>query len=81
MLAAVDERKSRVVELPFFGGLSVDETAEVCSRHGVARLEFGQGVAFARDESARESGLGVTAYALAMSDPASDASFKWGLDR
>jgi RNA polymerase sigma factor (TIGR02999 family) len=28
-LAAVDERKSRVVELRFFGGLSVKETAEV----------------------------------------------------
>jgi RNA polymerase sigma-70 factor, ECF subfamily len=28
-LAAVDTRKSRVVELRFFGGLSVDETAEV----------------------------------------------------
>ena len=28
-LAAVDGRKSRVVELRFFGGLSVDETAEV----------------------------------------------------
>ena len=28
-LAAIDERKSRVVELRFFGGLSVDETAEV----------------------------------------------------
>jgi RNA polymerase sigma factor (TIGR02999 family) len=28
-LAAVDERKSRVVELRFFGGLSVEETAEV----------------------------------------------------
>lgn len=28
-LARVDERKSRVVELRFFGGLSVDETAEV----------------------------------------------------
>jgi RNA polymerase sigma factor (TIGR02999 family) len=28
-LAAVDERKSRVVELRFFGGLSVGETAEV----------------------------------------------------
>jgi DNA-directed RNA polymerase specialized sigma24 family protein len=26
-LAAVDARKSRVVELRFFGGLSVDETA------------------------------------------------------
>jgi RNA polymerase sigma factor (TIGR02999 family) len=28
-LAALDERKSRVVELRFFGGLSVDETAAV----------------------------------------------------
>ena len=28
-LGAIDERKSRVVELRFFGGLSVDETAEV----------------------------------------------------
>lgn len=28
-LASVDERKSKVVELRFFGGLSVDETAEV----------------------------------------------------
>ena len=28
-LAAVDERKTRVVELRYFGGLSVEETAEV----------------------------------------------------
>jgi len=28
-LALIDDRKSRVVELRFFGGLSVDETAEV----------------------------------------------------
>jgi RNA polymerase sigma factor (TIGR02999 family) len=28
-LAAVDERKSRIVELRFFGGLSVNETAEI----------------------------------------------------
>jgi RNA polymerase sigma factor (TIGR02999 family) len=28
-LAAIDQRKSRVVELRFFGGLSVEETAEV----------------------------------------------------
>ena len=28
-LAKVDERKSRVVEMRFFGGLSVEETAEV----------------------------------------------------
>ena len=29
VLATVDERKSRVVELRFFGGLSVEETATV----------------------------------------------------
>jgi RNA polymerase sigma factor (TIGR02999 family) len=29
VLAAVDARKSRVIELRFFGGLSVEETAEV----------------------------------------------------
>ena len=28
-LAKVDERRSRVVELRFFGGLSIEETAEV----------------------------------------------------
>ena len=28
-LALVDERKSRVVELRYYGGLSVEETAEV----------------------------------------------------
>jgi RNA polymerase sigma factor (sigma-70 family) len=27
-LAAIDERKSKVVEMRFFGGLSVEETAE-----------------------------------------------------
>jgi DNA-directed RNA polymerase specialized sigma subunit len=28
-LAAIDERKGQIVEMRFFGGLSVDETAEV----------------------------------------------------
>ena len=28
-LAKLDQRKARVIELRFFGGLSVDETAEV----------------------------------------------------
>lgn len=38
-LAAMDERKSRIVELRYFGGLSVDETAEVLgiSRRTVIR--------------------------------------------
>jgi RNA polymerase sigma-70 factor, ECF subfamily len=34
-LAAIDERKCRVVELRYFGGLSVEETAEVM---GVSRI-------------------------------------------
>jgi RNA polymerase sigma-70 factor (ECF subfamily) len=34
-LAAFDERKARVVELKFFGGLNVDETAEII---GVSRI-------------------------------------------
>lgn len=32
-LAAVDERQSRIVELRYFGGLTVDETAEVVGVH------------------------------------------------
>ena len=32
-LARVDERKSRVVEMRYFGGLSVEETAEVLGVH------------------------------------------------
>ena len=32
-LAKLDERKSRIVELRFFGGLGVDETAEVLGIH------------------------------------------------
>ena len=32
-LARVDERKSRVVELRYFGGLSVDEAAEILGVH------------------------------------------------
>jgi RNA polymerase sigma-70 factor (ECF subfamily) len=32
-LAVVDPRKSQVVELRFFGGLSVEETAEVLKVH------------------------------------------------
>ena len=46
-LAKLDERKSRVVELRFFGGLSVDQTAEaltVLARDGHARLEVLKGL-------------------------------------
>ena len=34
-LAQLDERKAKIVELRFFGGLSVDETAEVLKISGV----------------------------------------------
>ena len=47
-LAQFDARKAQVVEMRFFGGLSVEETAEVLKSffgHGHARLEHGQGVA------------------------------------
>ena len=33
-LAALDERKARVIELRFFGGLSVEETAEILKVSG-----------------------------------------------
>jgi RNA polymerase sigma factor (TIGR02999 family) len=52
-LAHIDPRKARVVELRFFGGLSVDETAEVIKGlggHGDARLEHGASLAGPRDE-------------------------------
>jgi DNA-directed RNA polymerase specialized sigma24 family protein len=37
-LASFDERKSKVAELPFFGGLSLDETSEVL-RISIATVE------------------------------------------
>ena len=50
-LAAVDTRKSEVVELRFFGGLTVEETAAALrvSPETVMRdWKTGQGLAFAR---------------------------------
>ena len=46
-LAHIDLRKVQVVEMRFFGGLSVEETAEVLkvARHRNARLEYRQGLA------------------------------------
>ena len=46
-LAALDPRQGRVVELRFFGGLSVEETARSSGRHrdGQARLECREGLA------------------------------------
>lgn len=53
-LATVDRRKSDVVELPFFGGLSVKETAEVlkvsAKTNSDARLETREGLAARRIE-------------------------------
>lgn len=50
-LAKVDERKSRLVELRYFGGLSVDEAAEVLGLHpdSVTR-EWRRAKAFLRRE-------------------------------
>jgi RNA polymerase sigma-70 factor (ECF subfamily) len=40
-LAALDERKSRIVELRFFGGLTLEETAEVLSvSHATVEREW-----------------------------------------
>ena len=44
-LAAVDERKARIVELRFFGGLTVDEIAEVL---GVSKATVERDYTFAR---------------------------------
>ena len=45
-LAAIDDRKSQVVEMRYFGGLSIEETAEalgVSVRTDQARLDDGEG--------------------------------------
>lgn len=56
-LAALDERKSRVVELRFFGGLTVDETAvalQVSSKTVQRDWEFAR--AWLQRELSREAG-------------------------
>jgi len=54
-LAALDERKCRVVELRFFGGLSVDETAEALR---VSTKTVARDWEFARAWLQRELGAG-----------------------
>lgn len=50
-LAKLDERKARVVELRYFGGLTVDETAEVLGVHpNTVTREWGQAKAFLHRE-------------------------------
>src|SRR6185436_14299438 len=53
-LAAFDERKSRVVELRFFGGLTIDETAEVLQvSHATVEREWTMARAWLYRELAR----------------------------
>ena len=50
-LAELDERKSKVVEMRYFGGLSVEETAEVLSVHpDTVTREWRRAKAFLRRE-------------------------------
>jgi DNA-directed RNA polymerase specialized sigma24 family protein len=59
-LAKADERKSKVFEMRFFGGLNVDETAEVL---GVAANTVIRDWNFARAWLRRElSGAGIAEY-------------------
>ncbi len=56
-LAELDARKARVIELRFFGGLSVEETAAVLNISGqsvMRRLEAGEILADARDWGAHK---------------------------
>ena len=62
-LAALDERKSKVVELRYFAGLSVEETAEVLQVSAITVMRDWQ---FARRWLERE-----IAHPIAMNDPAS----------
>jgi DNA-directed RNA polymerase specialized sigma24 family protein len=53
-LAKLDQRKARIVELRFFGGLSVEETAEVMKLSGVTVLrEWGKAKAWLFNEVTR----------------------------
>lgn len=59
-LAAVDERKSQVVELRFFGGLSIDETAEVLKvSPGTVMRDWTLAKAWLLREVTGDSGCGV----------------------
>jgi RNA polymerase sigma factor (TIGR02999 family) len=50
-LATLDERKGRVVELRYFGGLSVEETAEALGIHpDTVTREWGRAKAYLRRE-------------------------------
>jgi RNA polymerase sigma factor (TIGR02999 family) len=54
-LAALDERQERIVELRFFGGLSVEETAEVLSvSAATVKNDWGMAKAWLRHELQEE---------------------------
>jgi RNA polymerase sigma-70 factor, ECF subfamily len=54
-LAKLDERKARVVELRYFGGLTVEETARVLGVHpNTVTREWGQAKAFLHRELHKE---------------------------
>jgi RNA polymerase sigma-70 factor, ECF subfamily len=56
-LAKLDERKSRIVELRFFGGLGVDETAEVLGIHRATILrDWAVAKAWLHRELSKEDG-------------------------
>lgn len=56
-LAKMDARKSRIVELRFFGGLGVDETAELLGIHRATVLrDWAVAKAWLHRELSRESG-------------------------
>jgi RNA polymerase sigma-70 factor (ECF subfamily) len=55
ILAKLDERKARVVELRYFGGLTVEETARVLGVHpNTVTREWGQAKAFLHRELHKE---------------------------
>lgn len=57
-LAKFDERKAKIVELKFFGGLSVEETAEVLGISGITVMrEWQKAKAWLYRELSKESNL------------------------
>src|SRR5262249_34148616 len=59
-LAEVDPRKSQVVELRFFGGLNIEETAEVLNLSSMTvQREWRWAKAFLHREITRESNVGA----------------------
>jgi RNA polymerase sigma factor (TIGR02999 family) len=56
-LAEIDPRKSRIVELRFFGGLSIEETAEVLAvSPGTVMRDWTLAKAWLRREMSRDTG-------------------------